>query len=266
MRFLAKLRTANAPEVYCIFNDYDSVRKNGVNPNNAAKLLFYKAVYNVAEPVKSRNLALMREDFEVVSVEEWSETKSRVVTGKKKYVGIAYNVKTNESMNIGVDSMSGVKSAYSRIIDSLGKKSDTVVIFYQDNNIVVNDGLATKNTVDVKKTFYHGTDAQFETFDVVKTQPGFWFTEDKAYASTHGKYLIKVTLDIKNPLDLEKVDIMKPFEKCFKGKDFNERLVFSKIFRDYLVHENYDSLMWKHHGFYTVVVFHAKQIKITKKM
>ncbi|SHJ58632.1 hypothetical protein SAMN02745136_00462 [Anaerocolumna jejuensis DSM 15929] len=260
MRFLAKLRTANAPEVYCIFNDYDLVRKNGVNQNNAAKLMFYKAVYNVAEPVMKRNTPLMREDFEVVSVEEWPETESRVVRGNNKFIGFAYNVKTNESMNIGVDTMSGVKSAYNRIIGSLSKKCDTVVIIYQGNNFVKNDGLATKNTVDVKKTFYHGTDAQFETFDVVKTQPGFWFTEDKAYASTHGKYLIKVTLDIKKPLDLEKVDIMKPFEKCFKGKDFNESLVFSKTFRDYLVNENYDSLMWKHHGFYTVVVFHSKQI------
>jgi hypothetical protein len=130
MRYLSKLKAANSLEVYCIFDDFDSVRKNGVNPNNAAKLMFYKAIYNSEDHVKSRNQIILREDFEVISTEEWPESESRVVTGNKKYVGFAYNVQTNDSMNIGVDTMSGVKSAYNRIIGSLGSKENVVVILY----------------------------------------------------------------------------------------------------------------------------------------
>lgn len=148
------------------------------------------------------------------------------------------------------------------------------VVFYKDKNIVKNNGLATKTNIrgliaktkkyaiDGNKVFYHGTNEKFDTFAIIKKQPGFWFTEDKNYASTHGKYLMRVILDIKKPFNIEKDDIMIPFSKCFKGKDLVDDLVFSKAFRDCLIAEGYDSLLWLHHGSYTVVVFHPEQIKI----
>lgn len=136
MRYLAKLRATNGPEVYCIFDDFNTVKANGVNPNNAAKLMFYKAVYNVAEPVKTRNAPLMRDDFEVVSVEPWEETKVKVVRGNKNYSGLFYNTRTAKNMFATATAVSGIKSAYNQVtralseLDIMDEKGKLVVILY----------------------------------------------------------------------------------------------------------------------------------------
>lgn len=134
MRYLAKLRATNAPEVYCIFEDFNTVRANGVNTNNAAKLMFYKAVYNVTESVKTSNIPLMREDFEVVSVEPWEEAKLKVVRGNKDYSGLFYSIRTSKNMFVTSSAVCGIKSAYNQVIRNL---NDLEVIDKKDNLIVI---------------------------------------------------------------------------------------------------------------------------------
>lgn len=152
------------------------------------------------------------------------------------------------------------------------------VVCYKNKHSVRPCGIATKTNIkeaivktkkyaiDSNKVFYHATWDKFSTFDLskIKKQPGFWFTEDKDYASQHGNYLKRVYLDIKKPLNQEYDDdtFVSHYSKCFNSVDVKDELVFSKAFREYLISNNYDSLMWKHSGYYTVVVFYPEQIKV----
>lgn len=114
---------------------------------------------------------------------------------------------------------------------------------------------------------YHGSRSrtEFDTFDNVKTEPGYWFSEDEDYASSHGTQTFKCYLNLKNPFNLEAPgndDLLWVYAKdCFKTSDVGEKQIFSNQFRDYLQEKGFDGMMWIHSGAYTIVAFEPNQIK-----
>jgi hypothetical protein len=117
---------------------------------------------------------------------------------------------------------------------------------------------------------YHGTDADFDKFGEIKTEPGYWFTEDKDYAQSHGKNLMTVNLDMKNPIDMttaEGEDLLYNLAReRFGLKDFvPEDKIFSKEFREFLQSRGYDGLIWDKDGKNTYVAFRPEQIKMRNK-
>ena len=112
---------------------------------------------------------------------------------------------------------------------------------------------------------YHGTDSDFSEFGDVKTEPGYWFTEDKSYALSHGKNLKTVNLDMVNPLDITTVDgdnkMLEYAKDCF-GEGFSEDDILSNKFRDYLMNMGYDGMIFDHSGKNTYIAFSPEQIKI----
>lgn len=116
------------------------------------------------------------------------------------------------------------------------------------------------------KTVYHGTNADFNTFGEVKTEPGYWFTEDKDYAASHGKNLKTVNLNIKNPLDLNTTEgdnkLVEYLRECF-GENASESDIYTKKFRNFLKNKGYDGMIWEHSGKNTYIAFEPNQIKST---
>lgn len=114
------------------------------------------------------------------------------------------------------------------------------------------------------KEVYHFTNEKFNSFslDKVIKWPGFWFSEDYDYASSHGRYGVKVYLNLKNPFDCE-----KPENDDFLGKymkkygNGQESCLWTKEFRNYLIKLGYDGMCWKHDGAYTYVAFYPNQIR-----
>jgi hypothetical protein len=117
------------------------------------------------------------------------------------------------------------------------------------------------------KTVYHGTDADFDKFGEVKTEPGYWFTEDKDYAASHGKNLKTANLNIENPLDLTSTEgdnkLWGYLRECF-GDNVSEDSVYTKKFRNFLENKGYDGMIWDHNGKNTYVAFDSSQIKTVK--
>ena len=117
------------------------------------------------------------------------------------------------------------------------------------------------------KTVYHGTDADFDKFGEVKTEPGYWFTEDKDYAASHGKNLKTANLNIENPLDLTSTEgdnkLWGYLRECF-GDNVSEDSVYTKKFRNFLENKGYDGMIWDHNGKNTYVAFDPSQIKTVK--
>ena len=74
----------------------------------------------------------------------------------------------------------------------------------------------TKNEDGTPKVFYHGTGADFDIFDIEKSNignfgKGFYFAEDvskvnKYFAKSEKSNIMPVILDIKNPFDMRKID------------------------------------------------------------
>ena len=114
------------------------------------------------------------------------------------------------------------------------------------------------------KTVYHGTDADFNTFGEIKTEPGYWFTEDKDYAASHGKNLKTVNLNMKNPLDLNTTEgdnkLVEYLRECF-GENASESDIYTKKFRNFLKNKGYDGMIWEHSGKNTYIAFEPNQIK-----
>ncbi len=114
---------------------------------------------------------------------------------------------------------------------------------------------------------YHGSPTA--GFGVFKTEPfGAWFTEDKNYAIEHTKGLpynvYKAYLNIKKPFTADNPKMTElHYEQFFNGEEFNEKLLYTKEFRDYLVKQGFDGMMWEHNGYKTVVAFYPNQIKLT---
>ena len=119
------------------------------------------------------------------------------------------------------------------------------------------------------KTVYHGTDADFNTFGEIKTEPGYWFTEDKDYAASHGKNLKTVYLNMKNPLDLNTTEgdnkLVEYLRECF-GENASESDIYTKKFRNFLKNKGYDGMIWEHSGKNTYIAFEPNQIKNTNNL
>lgn len=116
---------------------------------------------------------------------------------------------------------------------------------------------------------YHGTDADFREFGNVKTEPGYWFTEDKSYALSHGNNLKTVNLNMVNPLDVTTVDgdnkMWEYAKDCFGKENVSEDEIMSNKFRDYLIDKGYDGIIFDHSGKNTYIAFSPEQIKILDK-
>ena len=112
------------------------------------------------------------------------------------------------------------------------------------------------------KTVYHGTDFEFDSFSNIQTEPGYWFTEDYSYANDHGEKVLEVYLNIKNPFNMDDFEITDiHYEKFFAGRSFDEKLILSNEFKDYLQKEGFDGMMWDHSGYNTIIAFEPNQIK-----
>lgn len=101
----------------------------------------------------------------------------------------------------------------------------------------------TKNEDGTPKVFYHGTNAEFEVFDMSKAKSsskakpsdlGFWFTNSKDYAEFHGDNIMEVYANIKNP----KVYTKEDFASKIKNTDFSE-------LRNQLINQGYDGVITK---------------------
>lgn len=131
-----------------------------------------------------------------------------------------------------------------------------------------------KNDDGSPKVFYHGTNADFETFDTEKAKDGwfgksFCFIEDRKKAKEFGKKLMVVNLNIKNPyipesvspsgLYSEVVDKFKPDIKIGHNADIGA------VLKD----NGYDGIVYKHWdeevGTY-YAVFDAEQIEVVDKI
>jgi len=106
--------------------------------------------------------------------------------------------------------------------------------------------------VKAQPTYYHGTDASFDKFDVSKlgtatgakdTQLGIHFTDNKNIAKTFGKNLVEVKLDIKKPFRIwDFIGRSEKYDELYKimggeksGIDFDE---FVGIMDDALAWDN----------------------------
>lgn len=116
---------------------------------------------------------------------------------------------------------------------------------------------------------YHGTDSDFSEFGDVKTEPGYWFTEDKSYALSHGKNLKTVNLNMVKPLDVTTVDgdnkMWEYAKDCFGRENISEDDILSNKFRDYLMKMGYDGMIFDHSGKNTYIAFYPEQIKMLDK-
>lgn len=81
---------------------------------------------------------------------------------------------------------------------------------------------------------YHGTDAEFDKFELAENADGIYFTTDKSYARSEGKRVVEAYLNIKNPRianyseETETVEEMK--QKGYDGmyiRDMGYYLAFS---------------------------------------
>ncbi len=109
---------------------------------------------------------------------------------------------------------------------------------------------------------YHGTNVEFDSFSNIKTEPGYWFSEDPSYANEHGKIVLEVYLNITNPFnmdDFEMTDVH--YTKFFADRNFDEKLILSNEFKNYLQEEGFDGMMWEHSGYNTIIAFEPNQIK-----
>lgn len=184
-------------------------------------------------------------------VENVKAGKDKRVSG---YAKISNDVKFGEPQILEEISPSNVLK---RVQDKFGKNKD-----FGESVIVDKKG----DLLDL----YHGTDASFDKFGDIKTEPGYWFTEDKKYAQSHGKNLMTVNLDIRNPIDMTTADgenlLYDLARERFGIKGVvPEDKIFSKDFREFLQSKGYDGLIWDKDGKNTYVAFRPDQIKIRNK-
>ena len=119
------------------------------------------------------------------------------------------------------------------------------------------DEAAKKAGYDSPKV-YHATDADFTVFGKIKTQPGYWFTESKEYASQHGDKTKAFYLKASRIVDDS--NIWDYAEKYF-GADVTENQIFSSDFRKNLEKEGFEGIVFDHSEALTYIVFSPDQIK-----
>lgn len=106
---------------------------------------------------------------------------------------------------------------------------------------------------------YHGTNADFNTYNNIKTEPGYWFTENKEYASEHGKNIKSQYLKLTNPIT--DIDLMWSLAEEKFGKNVTEKQMLSNDFKQFLIEKGYDGMVWDHSGANTYIAFYPNQIK-----
>ena len=188
--------------------------------------------------------------------------KDYVGSQKVKDAGIAESMPkvieriTNEIINPSEQGKSTSAAKYSDR-DTLGNKlTPEQIEFFKDSKVRDENG----NLL----VCYHGTDAKFNSFSNIQTEPGYWFTEEKEYAASHGNNILEVYLDIKNPFDADDFEITDiHYEHFFKGNSFDEKQILSNKFKDYLIEQGFDGMMWEHSGYKTMIAFEPNQIKLT---
>ncbi|MFW9601839.1 MAG: hypothetical protein ACMV1B_05920 [Prevotella sp.] len=101
----------------------------------------------------------------------------------------------------------------------------------------------TKNEDGTPKVFYHGTNADFNIFDMSKARSsskakpsdlGFWFTSSADYAENHGNSIMQVYTNIKNP----KIYTKDNFASQINKTDFTQ-------LREQLKAQGYDGVVVK---------------------
>lgn len=88
-----------------------------------------------------------------------------------------------------------------------------LLLGHGSNNVITE----TKENVKSDKIFYHGSNEKFTTFDKSKIKENklglcFNFTDDYSIAYQYGDNIVKVHLDLNNPLTLDIWDNVFPFE------------------------------------------------------
>lgn len=176
----------------------------------------------------------------------------------------------------GYDAVEFVEGVRNDLLDNANGDMSPVssyAVFNGDNLKRAQDEFGKSVIVDKKGKpldLYHGTDASFDKFGDIKTEPGYWFTEDKDYAQSHGKNLMTVNLDMRNPIDMNTADgenlLYDLARERFGIKGVvPEDKIFSKDFREFLQDKGYDGLIWDKDGKNTYVAFKPEQIKIRDK-
>ena len=105
------------------------------------------------------------------------------------------------------------ESRYQMTIDEINRQLDNFKQWFGDSKVVDSAG----NPLVV----YHGTNAEFDTFDKNRTQNknlygfGFYFAKNKKFAETYGHNILEAYLKIENPIDAETYN---SFVKQYKNK------------------------------------------------
>lgn len=123
-----------------------------------------------------------------------------------------------------------------------------------------------RNSDGTLQIFYHGTKCDFDQFsaDSIKSEPGFWFCDQRSYSINYGERVLSVYLNIKNPfvyLGFRDATVIRLYSDCFKGEGYSHCNVFSFAFRDYLIEQGYDGIVQPMRGSTRAIAFYPSQIK-----
>ena len=129
-----------------------------------------------------------------------------------------------------------------------------------------------KNADGSLKVVYHGTVSEFDTFKNMKKQydsfnreTGFFFTDNKSEADSHGirkgGETLEVYLNLKNPLDISingNFEILDKLVKdCYPNTNWQQEHLCTNKFKEHLNSQGYDSLI-----IYDIVIaYEPNQIK-----
>lgn len=143
------------------------------------------------------------------------------------------------------------KSAVNSEGNPLGKTEQEIRNFYKwfgDSKVVDEQGRPL--------VVYHATKVVFDTFDKSKAKKGkgFWFSNNKEYASEHGGIVMNAYLKIENDFDIDIYD----FEKY---TDNPENTINDKETQDKITKDGFDSVAFDNKHGRTFIVFEPNQIK-----
>ena len=112
---------------------------------------------------------------------------------------------------------------------------------------------------------YHWTNMEWDEYGDIRTEPWYWFTEDRDYAKTHSeKWIVReANLDMKNPINIDEQEEVVNWllKDAFwdKAKRDDEH-IFSKEFKNAAIKKWYDGLIFSHDDANTYIVFNKDQI------
>ena len=116
---------------------------------------------------------------------------------------------------------------------------------------------------------YHGTNSKFNQFKNTHHDIGYWFSTDREYAKSHGKYLLSVDLNLNNVLDLDNLDDEDIFLNLVRMYYNNELVSEQKFLNDeefgkFLDNSGYDAICWSQNEGITYIVFNKNCIEIKR--